>query len=246
MSVARAGTLAAFVLLAAGCAERRTADDDGGAARDSGGAAAKTTGATAAATPATHRPFTAAIEDTLTGLGVGDPPDSTFARSVAVAVPDSGEVVPTDAELSALHAELAMPLPNVSAADLPDTFLEARGSRVHHALDIPAPRGTPVLSAAPGRVLKLFTSVAGGLMVYAADSANRFVLMYAHLDSYAPGLADGQPLARGQTIGAVGTTGNAPPNVPHLHFAIARPRDVARWWTGTPVDPRPLLVPTVP
>jgi murein DD-endopeptidase MepM/ murein hydrolase activator NlpD len=83
-------------------------------------------------------------------------------------------------------------------------------------------------------------------MVYAADSAGRFVLMYAHLDSYAPGLRDGQPLARGQTIGAVGTTGNAPPNVPHLHFAIARPRDVTRWWTGTPVDPRPLLQTTVP
>ena len=103
-----------------------------------------------------------------------------------------------------------------------------------------------MLSAAPGRVLKLYTSEAGGLMVYAADSSERFVLMYAHLDAYAPGLRDGMPLARGQTIGAVGTTGNAPPNVPHLHFAIARVGDVRRWWTGTPVDPRPLLQATYP
>ena len=78
-------------------------------------------------------------------------------------------------------------------------------------------------------------------MVYAADQSERFVLLYGHLDRYADGLADGQPLARGQVIGYVGTTGNAPPDVPHLHFGIARTRNVAKWWTGTPVDPRPLL-----
>jgi len=133
----------------------------------------------------------------------------------------------------------------VSPADLPDTFDEMRGggTRRHDALDIPAPRGTPVLSAASGRVLKLFTSENGGLMIYAADSTERFILMYAHLDRYADGLTDGMPLRRGQVIGYVGTTGNAPPDVPHLHFAIVRAQDVREWWRGTPVDPRPLLTP---
>ena len=134
-----------------------------------------------------------------------------------------------------------MPVAGVQPKDLLDTFAEARGSRQHNALDIPAPRGTPVLSATDGRVLRLYTSEAGGLMVYASDPRDRFVLMYGHLDRYADGLADGMPVRRGDTIGYVGTTGNAPPNVPHLHFAIARTTDVSKWWTGMPVDPRPLL-----
>ena len=121
----------------------------------------------------------------------------------------------------------------VHPKDLLDTFNEARGSRRHNALDIPAPRGTPVISATAGKVLRVFSSEAGGLMVYASDPTDRFVLMYAHLDRYANGLADGMPLQRGDTIGFVGTTGNAPPN--------ARTSNIGRWWTGMPVDPRPLL-----
>ena len=156
---------------------------------------------------------------------------------------DSSDVAPTAAELAMLSSELTMPIATVKPEELRDTFNEPRGggTRTHEALDIMAPRGTPVLSATPGRVLKLHTSNAGGLMVYAADSAERFVLMYAHLDGYAEGLRDGLPLQRGQVLGYVGTTGNAPPGAPHLHFAIAHPRDVNLWWKGVPVDPRPLL-----
>ncbi len=170
------------------------------------------------------------LGDTLVALGSADDDDTSA-------------VAPTAADLALLRAQLTIPVEGVSADQLHDTFSEARGTRVHEALDIPAPRGTAVLSAAPGRVLRLFTSENGGLMVYAADSTERFVLLYAHLDAYAPGLVDGAPLRRGQRIGDVGTTGNAPPNVPHLHFGIARTRDIARWWTGTPVDPRALLQP---
>lgn len=90
-------------------------------------------------------------------------------------------------------------------------------------------------------MLKLFDSKAGGLMVYATDSTERFIYMYGHLDRYAPGLAEGQPLAQGQVLGVVGTTGNAPPNLPHLHFAMARTNDVKVWWKGDPVNPYPLL-----
>ena len=143
------------------------------------------------------------------------------------------------------RGSLIVPVQGIEPSALRDTYEEQRGggSRTHEALDIPAQRGTPVLSATGGRVLKLFDSKAGGKMVYAADSSERFILMYAHLDSYAPGLAEGQPLTRGQVIGTVGTTGNAPPSVPHLHFAIARSNDVKVWWKGAPVNPYPLLAP---
>jgi murein DD-endopeptidase MepM/ murein hydrolase activator NlpD len=142
-----------------------------------------------------------------------------------------------------LSSELIIPLAGVKASELRDTFNEMRGggTRKHEALDIMAPRGTPVLSASAGRVLKLHDSKDGGLMVYAADASNRFVLMYAHLDRYADGMQDGLPLRQGQVIGYVGTTGDAAPNAPHLHFAIAHPADVKLWWTGTAIDPRPLL-----
>lgn len=156
-------------------------------------------------------------------------------------VTDTAEIAPAD--LAMLSAELIVPLPGVKASELRDTFNEMRGggTRKHEALDIMAPRGTPVLSASAGRVLKLHNSKDGGLMIYAADASDRFVLMYAHLDRYADGMRDSLPLRQGQIIGYVGTTGNAAENAPHLHFAIAHPRDVKLWWTGTAIDPRPLL-----
>jgi murein DD-endopeptidase MepM/ murein hydrolase activator NlpD len=157
------------------------------------------------------------------------------------ATADSNAVRPTSDELAELASELIVPVAGVEPKDLLDTFDEARGTRRHNALDILAPRGTAVLSATDGRVRRVFSSEAGGLMVYASDPTDRFVLMYAHLDRYAEGLADGMQIKRGETIGYVGTTGNAPPNVPHLHFAIARTGNITRWWTGLPVDPRPLL-----
>ena len=169
------------------------------------------------------------------------------APQVAVsggAVADSGAPETTTSDFATLASELIIPVPGVRKADLPDTFNEMRdgGTRKHEALDIMAPRGTPVLSASAGRVLKLHDSKDGGLMVYAADRSNRFVLLYGPLDRYADGLRDSLPLRQGQIIGYVGTTGNAAPNAPHLHFAIAHPTDVSLWWTGTPIDPRPVLL----
>lgn len=171
------------------------------------------------------------ITDTLIALDNGG----------VVAIDTPRVTVPRADELSSLGATLAIPVAGVKAEELLDTFNEMRGTRRHDALDIPAPRGTPVISATDGRVQRLFTSERGGLMIYASDSSERFVLMYAHLDRYADGLTDSTTLRRGQVIGYVGTTGNAPPNLPHLHFAIARSTDVSRWWEGTPVDPLPLL-----
>ena len=184
-----------------------------------------------------------------TGFDTTTSPDGAPATpgAASAAASRSAGTVPSVATPTPLLAKgaLLLPVQGVEPSALHDTYSEQRGggTRTHEALDILAPRGTPVLSAASGRVLKLFDSKAGGKMVYAADSSEHFILMYAHLDAYAPGLADGQPLKRGQVIGVVGTTGNAPPNVPHLHFAIARSNDVKVWWKGEPVNPYPLLAP---
>ena len=171
-------------------------------------------------------------------------PIPTNGAAIVAAVKPSGTEVVTPDDVALLTREIAMPLDGVNPSTLHSNFDERRGggTRAHEALDIMAARRTPIRSAAAGRVLKLFTSAAGGLMVYAADSSERFVLMYAHLDGYAPGLRDGARLARGEVIGYVGSTGNASPDAPHLHFAIARSADVKRWSRGKPIDPLPVLV----
>lgn len=141
--------------------------------------------------------------------------------------------------------ELSMPIANVDPHALRDDFAETRGgARRHEAVDILAPRGTPVLAAHDGIVRKLFTSVPGGLTVYEFDLDERYCSYYAHLDGYAPGLHEGQRLKRGDLVGYVGTTGNAPKNTPHLHVAVSVLGPDEGWWTGTPIDPYSLLVKT--
>ena len=152
----------------------------------------------------------------------------------------------TPLELAALSATLDVPVQGILRSQLRDTYGEARGGHAHEALDILAARGTPVLSATDGRVLRLFDSKAGGLMVYATDASERFILLYGHLDRYAEGLNDGMRLERGQVIGYVGTTGNALAGTPHLHFGILRGDPDVSWARGTPVNPYPLLVPAKP
>jgi len=136
---------------------------------------------------------------------------------------------------------LTMPVEGTMPWELRDTFGEARTDYAHEALDIMAPRGTRVLSATSGRLTKLHDSERGGIMVYAADATDRYVLMYGHLDRYADGLTEGMPLARGQLLGYVGSTGSAAAAGPHLHFAILRGQPSVAWWKGDPVNPYPLL-----
>jgi peptidoglycan LD-endopeptidase LytH len=149
----------------------------------------------------------------------------------------------SELELAALGAMLVVPVAGVKPSQLRDTYAEARGSRVHEAMDILAPRGTPVVSAVDGRLLKLFDSRAGGLMVYATDPSGHFILLYGHLDRYEPGLVNGMPLKKGQVIGYVGTSGNAPPATPHLHFGILRGEPSVSWSKGSPVNPYLLYMP---
>jgi murein DD-endopeptidase MepM/ murein hydrolase activator NlpD len=149
----------------------------------------------------------------------------------------------TDADLGYLRGrELLMPVAGARAARVPPSFSEPRsGGRTHEAVDIMARRGTPVLAATEGRVWKVRSNALGGLTVYATDPLERFVYYYAHLDRYHPGIFEGRPLFQGDTLGYVGTTGNAPPDVPHLHFQISRVARDGQWWGGTPVDPLPFL-----
>ena len=188
---------------------------------------------------------TAPVGGVTTGVNssVVPPQVATDGSLDALALKPSGVETVTADDLALLAREIAMPLDGVDPATLRSNFDERRGggTRQHQALDIMAARRTPVKSAAKGRVLKLFTSAAGGLMIYAADSSERFILMYAHLDGYASGLRDGAPIARGQVIGYVGSTGNATASAPHLHFAVARSADVKRWSKGKPIDPVPVL-----
>ena len=152
----------------------------------------------------------------------------------------------TGAEEGAVAVELrerdfAFPVDDVDPATVHDSFSDARGQRRHEALDIMAPRGTPVRAVEDGRIARLFTSEAGGLTIYQFDPTESFCYYYAHLDRYAAGLREGDPVRRGQVIGYVGSTGNAAEDAPHLHFAISRLTPEKKWWNGEPINPPPLL-----
>jgi murein DD-endopeptidase MepM/ murein hydrolase activator NlpD len=138
---------------------------------------------------------------------------------------------------------MLVPVAGVRREALADTFTQARGrGRPHDAIDIVAPRGTPVVAAAAGIVEKLFFSRGGGgITAYVRSPDRQWTYYYAHLDAYAPGLREGQQLRRGDPIGTVGSTGNADPAGPHLHFAIHFMAPGERWWQGRPINPYPLL-----
>jgi len=139
-------------------------------------------------------------------------------------------------------AGLIIPVAGVRADQLLDTFSAARSEgRVHDAIDIPAPRGTPVLAVANGRTLKLFQSERGGTTIYQLSSDEKFIYYYAHLDSYAAGLSEGQTVTQGETIAYVGDSGNAGAGNYHLHFSIAITSNPKRWWEGVNINPYPLL-----
>jgi murein DD-endopeptidase MepM/ murein hydrolase activator NlpD len=133
---------------------------------------------------------------------------------------------------------LDVPVENVAPSALTETFEDTRGTaRKHEALDILAPRNTPVLAVEDGVIAKLFLSVAGGITIYQFDPTKTYAYYYAHLERYADNLKEGDRVRRKQVIGYVGTTGNAPEDTPHLHFAIFRLTEAKQWWKGTAIDP---------
>jgi murein DD-endopeptidase MepM/ murein hydrolase activator NlpD len=135
---------------------------------------------------------------------------------------------------------LMVPVEGIDPSELTDTFHAPRsGGRIHMATDIMAMRGTPVLAAASGRIIRLGNSGAGGIGLYVADASGRYVEYYAHLTGYAPNVKEGLRVEQGDVIGFVGSTGNASPDAPHLHFQVMR--GDANYWNGTPIDIRAFI-----
>ena len=195
-------------------------------------------GAPAAPVPATQ----AASSTSAPTLPVARPtqpqPPPRATPDVARDTPSTPSTVESDA--------LLLPVLGIKPGQLHNTFKDSRGggSRVHEALDIMAPKGTPVLAATDGRIEKIFESVAGGHTIYEFDDDASHAYYYAHLDRYAAGLKEGQDVRRGDVIGYVGSTGNASEDAPHLHFAIFELGPEKKWWEGTAIDPFPLLAAT--
>ena len=173
-------------------------------------------------------------------------PAAASAQARSAPVPRPMLAAAADPTAVAHLSSLLFPVPGVDSTRLDDTFDEPRdgGTRKHNAIDIMAPRGTPVLSVQDGRILRLTTNANGGITVYATDPEEQFVYYYAHLDRYHPGLYTGRALLRGDTLGYVGTTGNAPKDLPHLHFQVMRMPADRKYWNGEPINPYPLLRPS--
>ena len=166
---------------------------------------------------------------------VGSP--DTAAKGNLAATPTVP--IPTTGRLSA--PPLRMPLDNVNVEAMKGGFQEKRGSRPHEATDLLAARNTPVHAVEGGTIAKLFVSKAGGITIYQFDPGGQLIYYYAHLERYAEGLREGQHVSAGDVIGYVGTSGNAPPNTPHLHFAVFQVEGDRQWWKGRAVDPYPLF-----
>lgn len=136
---------------------------------------------------------------------------------------------------------LIIPVEGVDPSRVRDSYTAARGGRTHDAVDIIAPRGTPVIAADAGTIIRLRQNEAGGITIYQLDPEERFVYYYAHLDRYEKGLVEGMSIKQGNVLGFVGTTGNAPKDTPHLHFQVMLYRGRGQYWGGEPINPHPYL-----
>jgi murein DD-endopeptidase MepM/ murein hydrolase activator NlpD len=174
--------------------------------------------------------------------GPVDPNPVDRTASVAAAAPSADPapaVIAADSAAALAGKNLRLPIDNADVAALKGQFADRRagGARGHEAVDILAPRSTPIHAVENGTIAKLFRSKLGGTTIYQFDPSGRFCYYYAHLERYAPGLREQQHVSRGDVIGFVGTSGNAPRNTPHLHFAIFELAPDKHWWEGVPLDP---------
>jgi peptidoglycan LD-endopeptidase LytH len=186
----------------------------------------------AAYTPSPLAPPAEVLSSTPSTLSASQTPTPDMRQSDGLRSPIS----------PAASAKLIIPVAGIKAEQLHDSYSEARAEgRTHVAIDIPAPRGTPVLAAADGRIIRLFLSKPGGLTIYQLGTDNKTIYYYAHLDRYADGLAEGHFARQGETIAYVGDTGNAGAGNYHLHFSISIVSDPKRWWEGININPYPLL-----
>jgi murein DD-endopeptidase MepM/ murein hydrolase activator NlpD len=189
------------------------------------------------------RPATTAAVPSPSSAPASSPPSAPVIRALEIPRPTTDTVEGgsnRDAITELRRHALRLPVDDADVAGMEGSFAESRRGgepHGHEAVDLLAPRNTAVRAVEDGKIAKLFVSKAGGNTIYQFDPSELFCYYYAHLDHYASGLHDGQLVAKGEVIGYVGTSGNAPPNTPHLHFAIFKLDDDKRWWHGTAVDP---------
>ncbi|MFZ0676246.1 M23 family metallopeptidase [Candidatus Binatus sp.] len=151
-----------------------------------------------------------------------------FAPSFVIATEDS-------------PLKIGPPLDSLKTTELHDSFNEMHQGHRHEAIDIMRPRGAPIRSVTDGFIRKVFISRQGGLTIYEFDRESAYCFYYAHLDHYAD-IHEGMAVARGDVIGYVGTTGDALPDAPQLHFAIFKLGPDKSWWKGEAIDPYPILM----
>jgi len=158
-------------------------------------------------------------------------------KGLVVQKKDSKPASIPEEELAALFATgFPLPIEAFPREKLRDTFNASRGRhKKHHAIDLGAPRGTPIVAVSDGTIERLGRDRRGGIVIYQRDATGRFVYFYAHLRRYAPGLKVGARVKKGEKIGEVGSTGRS--SGPHLHFAIFRDVDSPNPWKGLVVNP---------
>lgn len=179
------------------------------------------------ATPAEVVPPTTSPE-------VSAAPDKPPVPTITTVTPAADEAAVTDLRGRAL----SVPVLGIARAALQPSYDDARGAdRKHQGIDILAPRNTPVVAVEDGVIARLFASVPGGLTVYQFDPTQTYTYYYAHLERYADGVSEGMRVTRGQVLGYVGTSGNAPKDTPHLHFEISILSPTKVWWKASPIDP---------
>ncbi len=185
----------------------------------------------------------AAVGSKAVGGGAIDEPTNAVVETPAPTSGRTGIIPPHSPESNDLVSRrLTVPVAGIQPDKLVRSYHDSRtGGREHEALDILAPLGTPVVAVEDGTIAKLFNSKAGGITIYQFDPGKTYSYYYAHLDRYADGIKEGEEVHRGQVLGYVGTTGNAPKNTPHLHFAVFRLTPEKHWWEGTPIDPYDIL-----
>jgi peptidoglycan LD-endopeptidase LytH len=170
-----------------------------------------------------------------------DSPSRPVAQSPAVPLMMVSSSASPDMEYLRSR-QIIVPVAGADMTRVEDSFNDPRdGERVHRAIDILAPRGTPILSADDGRIVRMTTSTLGGISMYTVDPDQRIVYYYAHMDHYNDAMTPGRAISKGDTLGFVGTTGNAPKNTPHLHFQVMRWPADGKYWNGEPIDPFDLL-----
>jgi murein DD-endopeptidase MepM/ murein hydrolase activator NlpD len=166
------------------------------------------------------------------------PVPATASTSAVTGADPNASATTNDADYLKLR-HLLLPVAGADMSRVDDTFLDDRdgGARTHHAIDILAPRGTPIVSADDGRILRMSNSTLGGITMYTVDPEGRLVYYYAHMDRYNDAMSPGRSIVKGDTLGFVGTTGNAPKDTPHLHFQVMRWPADGKYWNGEPIDP---------